>query len=442
MAVGNARPVRRIKLYPAFESRQELGDILNRLAWALGGLSPEDLEILLTVENGLAQEIRDWCSLSVPESCHNFLATSNLGEFCRVTQAGQVDLGVSQGQWVGLESPVRLQPGDSVQLHHYCPGDPQLVEGGNEIVIQWNIERSGGAPLANALLFDPHYRHDTEACSVASLGSRMAGRVEMRRLREESRQRYQRLVESAASRATAALFLTGPSLEAALEGDLPGNRFSIICNSLVKNSAFLERIQPDLLVFLDPAYHFGVSRYAAEFRRCAVAALHNYPQCTCLVPEAYLPLARAFLGAELQERLIGMPINSRGRFNLPSPQAFFARHTGNVLTQLMLPVGLALANQAWLVGADGRRPQDPGFWVHSGTVQMGNLMASLYAAHPSLARDEDVPGYYARHCRRVERLLCFASERFGKQVRSLTPSFIPALARRFSPASPGALNDV
>jgi hypothetical protein len=254
----------------------------------------------------------------------------------------------------------------------------------------------------------------------------------MRRWREESRRRFQGLVESAHSR-NAALFLTGPSLEAALQGRLPENRFAIICNSLVKSRPFLERIKPDLLVFLDPAYHFGVSRYAAEFRKNAVAALQDYPQCACIVPEAYLPLGRAFLGPALADRLIGMPVNRRSGFNLPGPQAFFVRQTANVLTELMLPVGLALAGQVWVVGADGRRPDDTGFWAHNAAAQMGDLLASIYAAHPSLGRDEDVPAYYARHCQRVERLLRVAEAQHGVQVRSLTPSFIPALARRYDP---------
>ena len=105
--------------------------------------------------------------------------------------------------------------------------------------------------------------------------------------------------------------------------------------------------------------------------------------------------------------------------------------TSNVLTRLMLPIGLALGRRhVSIAGCDGRRPSERYFWEHSRDAQYDDeMMRSVFAAHPSFFRDRDYQSYYDKHCSTLEDLLSQA-EADGMRFESVTPSEIPALKRR------------
>jgi hypothetical protein len=191
----------------------------------------------------------------------------------------------------------------------------------------------------------------------------------------------------------------------------------------------MEVLQPQILTFSDPAYHFGVSQYANMFRQEAAAALKNHPEMICIVPERYLPLITADFGPEMEERLIGVPVVEQKTFNFPSVDQFFTRFTGNILTQLMIPIASRLSKKVIIYGADGRTPSDQGFWQHAPTAQINSLMSTIYESHPALTRDEQVEEYYRIHCNSLESLLT-EGETIGIKYHSETPSFIPALSKR------------
>jgi hypothetical protein len=56
-------------------------------------------------------------------------------------------------------------------------------------------------------------------------------------------------------------------------------------------------------------------------------------------------------------------------------------------------------------------------------------MRSVFEAHLSFFRDNDYGDYYERHCTTLEAMISWA-EASGKVVRSVSSSFIPALASR------------
>ena len=183
-------------------------------------------------------------------------------------------------------------------------------------------------------------------------------------------------------------------------------------------------------MFSDPAYHFGVSKYAAAFREYAKQAMLNFSELICVVPERYYPLTVAFLGESIQERIIGIPLVETAQFNFPCADAFFVRKTGNILTLLMIPVASQIAGRVNIFGADGRDKGDQGYWKHSQSSQMSDQMKTIYDAHPSLGRDEDVEKYYDEHCQLLEEMLSYGETAQEKVYCCKTPSFIPALARR------------
>ncbi len=374
--------------------------MLNRLAWYLTPDPLQRLKLLVPVEAALG-ESEAWSRLPVPEYEHNVLRTSSLAKFCRVLAPSRLQDAIETADLVLVWDASSLQPGG-------IEADPDRI-----------------------LILDPNYSLDIEASNHAGLRYRVSPQTERDARQEESRHAYGKWFRQYTGVETACLFLTGPSLEAGLSRPLPANSLRIICNSLVKNDAFLEKIQPNLLVFADPAFHFGISRYAAAFRDQALKALSRYPDCMCLVPERYLPLLLAHFSQVLSGRIIGMPDEIEVDFNFPEPGQFWVRHTANILTHLMLPIASALAPEIRIYGADGRQPRDAGFWQHNPAAQFGGLLETIYQAHPSLERDQDIEAYYAAHCANVEQITQKGEREAGRRYISETPSFIPALSSRY-----------
>ena len=60
------------------------------------------------------------------------------------------------------------------------------------------------------------------------------------------------------------LFGTGPSINSVMDNDY-SNYTTIICNSIVKDNKFLQRIRPNAITFIDSVFHFGVSKYCEQF---------------------------------------------------------------------------------------------------------------------------------------------------------------------------------
>lgn len=374
--------------------------MLNRLAWYLTPRLPQGTQVLVPAEAELSQPIT-WSHLSVPDYEFNALRESPLAEFCRVLEPNLLQEAFETTDGVLVWNASCLQH-EEIQAH-----------------------------LDRVLIVDPHFYLDVEATHNAGLRYLISHQAERDAQRENARRSYAEWFRQYTGIETACLFLTGPSLEAGLSRPLPANSLRIICNSLVKNDAFLEKIQPNLLVFADPAFHFGISRYAAVFRDQALKALARYPGCMCIVPERYIPLLLGHFSQELSGRLIGMPEEMEGDFNFPDPGQFWVRNTANILTHLMLPIASSLAPEIRIFGADGRQPRDAGFWQHNPAAQFGGLIETIYQAHPSLERDQDIEEYYAVHCAVVERMIQKGEQEAGRRYFSETPSFIPALSSRY-----------
>lgn len=228
--------------------------------------------------------------------------------------------------------------------------------------------------------------------------------------------------------ASAFVLATGPSARqvdaAAVTADI-----RISCNSVVRDQDLLRALRPNVLCFGDPAFHFGPSRYAAAFREDLLRAVDLIdPLLVTIEPWAGVLLAHH---PELAERLIILRVQkSRRGWRWPGDGNFAVRMTGNVLTCIMLPMAFALAKEIEIAGCDGRQPNETYFWRHNARTQYSDeLMRSAFEAHPAFFRDSNYADYYARHCRDLDEFLA-AAEEAGKEVRGVTPSYIPALRRR------------
>src|ERR1019366_1732000 len=191
----------------------------------------------------------------------------------------------------------------------------------------------------------------------------------------------------------------------------------ITCNSAVRDLARLHAFNPTIIAFTDPVFHFGPSRYAAQFRRDLTTAIE--------ICDPVLLCGSAWVGPllhllpEVEDRLAVIPFGQGPKWRWPSDRHPTVRATGSVLTNLMLPIALMLADHVSVAGVDGRRASERYFWTH-GLQYSDDLMQSVFDAHPAFFRDSDYAAHYDRYCREIEELIQSA-EACGKIVVGAAP---------------------
>lgn len=229
---------------------------------------------------------------------------------------------------------------------------------------------------------------------------------------------------------SAFILATGPS---ALDVDLGSITADvrITCNSAVRDLDRIREFRPSIIACTDPVFHFGPSRYSAQFRRDLVRAVEE-TQAFVLSGHDYAgPLLG--LAPELRDRLIVLPTQQGGPWRWPTRRNPTVRLATSVLTNLMLPVAMMLADRIEIAGADGRQPSENYFWKHNPALQYsGELMETVFDSHPAFFRDRDYGDYYDQHCADIEALIQVA-ERSSKTVAGAAPSWIPALRARGAP---------
>jgi hypothetical protein len=234
-----------------------------------------------------------------------------------------------------------------------------------------------------------------------------------------------RLRDRFSGAASAFILATGPS---ALSVDLVSVNADvrITCNSAVRDRERLDEFKPGLIAFTDPVFHFGPSRYAAQFRRDLLRAVDQCDPLLLCGAEWVGPLMN--LQPQLKDRLVVIPRRAGGPWRWPTERDPTTRPTQSVLTNLLLPVAFMLADHVRVAGVDGRQPTETYFWKH-GLQYSDELMKSVFDAHPAFFRDRDFGDHYVRYCDEIEALIQ-AGEAAGRTVEAAAPSWIPAFRRR------------
>lgn len=224
---------------------------------------------------------------------------------------------------------------------------------------------------------------------------------------------------------SAFVLATGPS---ALSVDLQAvdADVRITCNSAVQDLDRLRAFRPTIIAFTDPVFHFGPSRYAAAFRRDLLRAIEISDPLLLCGSDWVSPLLT--LMPELEDRLAVVPFRTGGHWRWPTKRDPTVRSTASVLTNLMLPIALMLADHVSVAGVDGRQPTETYFWKH-GLQYSDELMKTVFDAHPSFFRDRDYEDHYENYCAEIEEFLQIA-ERAGKVIEGAAPSWIPAFRKR------------
>jgi hypothetical protein len=226
------------------------------------------------------------------------------------------------------------------------------------------------------------------------------------------------------------ILTTGPSALTVDFGSIEAD-LRITCNSAVRDIDRIKELDPSIIACTDPVFHFGPSRYAAEFRRDLLRAVDEVDA----VVLAGHDCAPHLLGLmpSLADRLVVMPTQLGGPWRIPNDRNPTVRVGQSVLVNLMLPVAMMLCDEVAIAGADGRRPEETYFWKHNQQLQYSDeLMQTAFDAHPAFFRDRDYADYYDIYCDQLEELMT-TGESSGKTITAAAASWIPALRKRGAP---------
>jgi hypothetical protein len=423
---NDERVIRHIIYYPTVKDIATLSDLANRASWYLPQSEFSQVKVSIPVDAELLGTNLE--TLVIPPFQHNYIGRS---KNIRLIDCHKADL--SQADTIMLWN----------KAYMFCP----------------SVLRH----LARLNVVDPLFYSIVESFLSARLYFQTIESQQKEKFSQLSKSNYQTMLDQVAVHEKGYAFGTGPSLERAAEFDYSGG-FRVVCNTIVKNKALLEHIKPQLLVFQDLAFFFGPSRYSAEFRQMMIETVRKF-QCYIMVPYHSVPLLLAHY-PELESKIIGVQIpgivdmsvreiiwmliriskrifNSSlplptkipghgEEFNFPTPDKLYVRASTNVMTTSMLPVVSSICEEIYIIGADGRKPDESYVWTYNPSSQLGDIMQTIFDTHPSIFRDSVYTDYYKEHCDFFENLLRYG-ESMEKKYYSLTPSYIPALAKRPAP---------
>jgi len=303
----------------------------------------------------------------------------------------------------------------------------------SDIVFRWQeddptwakVERSlhGGLENKRVFVVDKKTRRMEGSLFVEAIFGRQP---DLPFLIKKNRDAFRKLLARVGRARKAYLFGTGPSANRYSEFDF-SDGLPIVCNTIIRDEALMDWVRPQVLCFADPIFHFGCSEYAASFREMACRAAEKY-DLTIVIPLKYYAHL-CHLCPELEKRLIGVPFDRSHEINIDLRQHFQVWPIDNILTLLMIPLGVSLAEELHIIGCDGRVPDEgKRFWKHNAKTQIGELYETVRSTHPGFF-DLDYQDYYDRHCDNLDRWLSKA-EGHGVLCQSMVESYIPALRRR------------
>lgn len=228
------------------------------------------------------------------------------------------------------------------------------------------------------------------------------------------------------------VFGNGPTLQQVVDHRFdPGPTLRAVCNSTIADEKAMAHLKPEMCFAGDPVQHGGASLYAGKFRADLVRALKANTNLVFITQLGFVPYFKAITPTDLHTRIIGVGNNRNPEFNIDLTQAFYSAATANIFTMLVLPVAFTISKAVDIYGCDGQsfaKATKP--WSHANEDDYMGKMAVTHRLHPAFWQRnyaEELTSYYDD----MEDIIQTA-ERKNIRVRSLTPSYVPALAKRFS----------
>ncbi len=244
---------------------------------------------------------------------------------------------------------------------------------------------------------------------------------------QENKRKFMKMAEEIGSVPRAYVFGTGPMVAKYKEFDY-SDGLSIICNSIIFDEELLEYVKPRILTFGDAIFHFGISQYAAAFRKRLTEVLQNHNLYIVIPFNFYRLFTWHF--PRYKDITIAVPFAYDKTINLNLLDKFYLYPAGNILQMLMLPIACTFAEEINILGCDGRKKMDDSyFWSHNPNTQINDKMENIKESHPGFF-NIDYNEYYDSHLDNLNHYLA-ALVKSRKTYQTLTPSYISLLRERY-----------
>jgi len=385
---------RKIVFTPVFENKQELTDQVNRIRWYLPG--SENVTIWIS----LAEKLKNvnLSELEVPSCQRQPSKITNRPEI-RVCQPEELD-------------------------NHIKDADIFCVWDTKEASLLKHFLRH---PLRMRILDPGFYRYTESHTSAALLWYDLYSKDERKKAQRQSQRKFKQLFEQYKASSKAYLFGTGPSI-----GQADKYNFSdgvrIVCNTIISNDDLLEVIKPNVVTFADCVFHFGVSKYCERFTEDLKKVVNKY-QSYIVTTEVGAALMRAHC-PDLRPFIIGVPATKCSGPQMLTDESFRTRsYPYSIVTRFMMPLAAGLAKQIYMMGFDGREPNDKYFWKHNNKAQYSDNMQDVRMVHPAFFNDTDYADHYQGHCNVLTKMVN-SFEQKGVQIKVLGNSHVPVLKKR------------
>jgi len=167
----------------------------------------------------------------------------------------------------------------------------------------------------------------------------------------------------------------------------------MVCNSVIKDTSLMKKFNPKYIVFGDPAWHSGPSKYVQEFKNTLCHTLDKYDS-TVITVERDAHIIKEYMPESFHKNFIFIPIvktNKNTNLNYNLNKNFYVAGTNNILTLLMLPVSFYLYKNIYFAGFDGNPDENKTyFWKHNPSQQFGNEFTSQEQTHPHIFDKENM----------------------------------------------------
>jgi hypothetical protein len=226
------------------------------------------------------------------------------------------------------------------------------------------------------------------------------------------------------------IFGTGPSLDLAIERSFDTG-VRVVCNTAVRNTELLLHLRPHIITAGDALYHFSNSEHARQFRKDLYYAIEAH-SALFVFPEEFAAMVQAEMPASLHWAMVPIPNRQTQRL-LPNLWSEYSLpNLGNVLNRLLLPLAISLGRDIRLLGFDGRRASDQGFWKNSARNSYPELLAEMQKENPAFTSHYVPTTDPEKYSREILGSALAQNiddcERGGWQFSLLAPSAIPGLA--------------
>ena len=235
------------------------------------------------------------------------------------------------------------------------------------------------------------------------------------------------------------LFGTGPSLHLAGERSFTDGT-TIVCNTIVRDPELWHHLAPAFFTAGDAIYHFGHTSHACAFRADALRRLQESNGRTLFVYPAQFDVIVRTEFRDVRSSLVPIPRGEHTDPTVDLTRCFSVPPLGNVLSDLLLPLGCTVSNDVRLWGFDGRAPGDSGFWANSDRHAYPELMQSIRDSHPAFFAEKVPKGNEGQYVKQVHGDLLdkrlTEAERRGFHFRMLHASWTPTFQKRYCEHDP------